>query len=128
MNKRLFALAAGVVLTVGAGCSFSYNFDFDTEKTTSTSQFTTTTQKQPENKKQTACAKEGQVPEEGSACCAGLEMVAIDSGFSACGKPGTGYKPRVCAAPGEVLTADTPNCCAGLEPTEENNKWVCRAQ
>ena len=60
-----------------------------------------------------------------NACCPGLVEVPVDDGYSVCGRP-PGYKPRVCAAPGEVLTVDTQNCCAGLNAEEHNGQWVCQ--
>lgn len=113
--KKILALGVGLVL-IGAGCSYKYDAQWNDQdqagqKTTSTVQ--------------TSCATEGQRPVAGGQCCAGLEMIALDDSFEACGKPGTGHQPRVCAAPGEVITAETPNCCAGLEPKEKDSKWVC---
>lgn len=106
---------------VGGGCSYKYEADWNTKDRAWENQPAASTSTVASED----CAAEGQKPEMGAQCCAGLEMVAIDDAFEACGKPGTGHRPRVCAAPDEVLTVETPNCCAGLEPVEKNGKWVC---
>lgn len=112
---KLFTVGLALIL-VGAGCSYKYQAKWNDQD-----QGTATTTPM-------ACASEGQKPQGTQICCAGLSVIAFDDSFEACGKPGTGHKARVCAAPDEVLTAETPNCCAGLEPTEKNNKWVCDYQ
>ncbi len=80
--------------------------------------------KSPNNKLSGYCIDAGQQAGE-APCCPGLEEVAVDHAYSICSKP-PGYKPRVCAAPGEMLTQDTQNCCAGLEAEEVNGHWICQ--
>lgn len=123
MNKLYTAVL--VLVLVGGGCSYKYESDWKTSATTSEN----TNENWPKpGDPDFSCVKEGENPAGDVACCPGLEPVAVDDSYSVCGKPGTGHKPRMCAAPNEVITAETPNCCAGLEPTEKNNKWVCDYQ
>ncbi len=107
------------LLTVGGGCSYKYDAkwnDQDKAGMNSAAGGTVLTG---------TCVAEGQPPQDGASCCEGLTEVAVDDAYSVCGKPGTEKKPRVCAAPGEIVTAQTPNCCAGLDVVEKDNKFVC---
>ena len=121
MKKTLAALFA--LVFIGAGCSYKYDAKWNDQdkagmEPTSSSAANGTVLTG-------SCIVEGQPPQDGASCCEGLTEVAVDDAYSVCGKPGSGYKPRVCAAPGEIVTADTPNCCAGLDVVEKDNKFVC---
>ncbi len=123
MKMTLATLLA--LLFIGGGCSYKYDAQWnDQDKTgmepasSSAASGTVLTG---------SCIAEGERPVDGATCCAGLEEVALDHAFSVCAKAGTpSYKPKVCMAEGETPFIDTPNCCAGLEPKEEGNKYVCR--
>lgn len=112
MNKNaLLLLALAVpVLTMGVGCSTKIS-------NIQTAPVATTTY--------VSCVTEGQRPNDGAKCCAGLEVVAMDNAYEVCGKPGTGYKPKACMAEGETPFVDTPKCCANLEPVLKGDKYVC---
>lgn len=120
MTKLFTVVALGLVL-VGGGCSYKYESEWNTQDKAGATQPVATTTPQ--------CVPEGQQRDMNTqVCCPGLEDVALDHAFSVCGKPGTGWKPPVCVARDEVMTIDANNCCAGLEPTEKNGKWVCDYQ
>lgn len=120
---KAFTLVFLGLLMVGGGCSYKYEAKWNDqdkagmEPASSTVSGTVLTG---------TCVAEGERPVDGAACCTGLEEVALDHAFSVCGKPGTGYKPKVCMAEGETPFIDTPNCCAGLDPKLEGDKYVCR--
>lgn len=116
MKKTLAALLA--LVFIGAGCSYKYDAKWNDQDQAGQKTVTTSAQN-------VSCLVEGQTPNGTAPCCAGLTEIAVDDAYSVCGKPGTGYKPRVCAAPGEVVTAQTPNCCAGLDVTEKDGKYIC---
>lgn len=108
----LFVLS---VLLLGAGCSYKYESDWDNQDRAG--------QQTPDRP---ACNLEGEEMYPELPCCADLVPTPVDHAKTVCAKPGTpAYKPRVCAAPGEVVTVDTPNCCAGLDVVEKDNKFVC---
>ena len=125
---KLFTVLAATIVLVGAGCSYKYESEWNTKDRAWEKQIAAPSTT-PATSTAESCVPEGQPRDINTqVCCAGLEDVALDHAFSVCGKPGTGWKPRVCAAPNEMITVDTPNCCAGLEPTEKNGKWVCDYQ
>lgn len=134
---KLFTVLLALVL-VGGGCSYKYESDWNTQDRAWENQPATSSEEVAVDlngddmigpgEPGYICLSEGQSPAGDVFCCEGLEPIPVDDDHSVCGKSGTGHKPRVCAAPDEVLTAETPNCCAGLEPTEKNNKWVCDYQ
>lgn len=121
MKKTLVTLLA--LVFIGAGCSYKYDAKWNDQDqagmvpTSSTAASGTVLAG--------SCVAEGQPPQDGATCCEGLTEVAVDDAYSVCGKPGTSKKPRVCAAPGEIVTAQTPNCCAGLDVTEKDGKYIC---
>lgn len=105
------------LLVMGGGCSYKYDAKWNDQD--KAEQKTTTTAQN------VSCLVEGQTPNGKNPCCTGLTEISVDDAYSVCGKPGTGYKPRVCAAPGEIVTAQTPNCCAGLDVKEKDGKFIC---
>ncbi len=128
MKMTLATLLA--LLFIGGGCSYKYDSEWNRQDKSGSEEKATSTESSASDWPKPGdpdfiCVKEGQNPAGDVACCPGLEPVAVDDAYSVCGKTGTGYKPRVCAAPGEIITADTPNCCAGLDVVEKDNKFVC---
>ncbi len=129
MKMTLAVLLA--LVFVGAGCSYKYDAKWNRQDKSGSEKLATSTESSTSDWPKPGdpgfvCLKEGQPLAGGDVgCCPGLEDIPVDDAYSVCGKPGTGYKPRVCAAPGEIVTAQTPNCCAGLDVKEKDGKFIC---